>query len=169
MVKSIFVEDLHEKMTNEEVCLLDVRGTDEFKASHVKGSLNIPMDVIEFHPHLFKNNVAYIICNSGGRSKMACQSLHQAGITNVINVEGGVMAWSKKQLPMVGQLKKSIPMMRQVMIVAGLMILSGVALHFLVNPKGIYLSAFVGAGLFYAGASGNCYMTKVLALFPWNK
>jgi len=156
-------------MKHGNVCLIDVRETSEFKKAYVKGSTNIPLSVIECHPDVFKAENVYIMCNSGGRSKMACDNLAKSGVEHVVNVEGGITAWSNKKLPVSGSLSNTIPMMRQVMIVAGLMILTGVGLHFYVHPKGIFLSAFVGAGLFYAGVSGNCYMTKLLALLPWNK
>lgn len=169
MGKKITVEDLHAKMTKEKVCLIDVRETAEFKKAYVKGSTNIPLSVIECHPDVFKAENLYIMCNSGGRSKMACDNLAKSGVEHVVNVEGGIREWANKQLPINGAISRSIPIMRQVMIVAGLMILSGIGLYFYIHPKWIFLSAFVGAGLFYAGVSGNCYMTKVLALLPWNK
>ena len=32
----------------------------------------------------------------GGRSAKACEALHQAGITRVFNLEGGIVAWAKE-------------------------------------------------------------------------
>ena len=48
-------------------------------------------------------------------------------------------------------------------------VLTGVLLGVLVSPWFLILSGFVGAGLFFAGASGWCGMAKLLALMPWNK
>jgi hypothetical protein len=58
---------------------------------------------------------------------------------------------------------------RQVQITAGLMILAGVVLGFLVAPGWFGLSAFVGAGLTFAGLSGTCAMARLLMLAPWNR
>ncbi|MGC6366703.1 MAG: rhodanese-like domain-containing protein [Candidatus Marinamargulisbacteria bacterium] len=168
-MNSISVTELHSTMQQGDVNVVDVRTTTEFKRSFIEGALNIPTEVVLNHQNVFKRDPVYVICNSGNRSRMVIHELAREGITNVINVEGGIQAWLHQQLPVSGVPSKVIPMMRQVMIVAGLMILSGVLLHFYVNPKGIFLSGFVGLGLFYAGASGNCYMTKLLALLPWNK
>ena len=39
----------------------------------------------------------------------------------------------------------------------------------LVAPARIALSAFVGAGLTFAGASGWCGMAQLLRRMPWNR
>jgi hypothetical protein len=59
--------------------------------------------------------------------------------------------------------------MRQVQITAGSLTLLGVVLSLFVHPAFIYLSAFVGAGLTFAGLTGFCGMANFLALMPWNK
>ena len=59
--------------------------------------------------------------------------------------------------------------MRQVQIVAGSLVLAGVLLGWLVSPMFLGLSAFVGAGLAFAGISGFCGMAKLLAFLPWNR
>ena len=43
------------------------------------------------------------------------------------------------------------------------------ALGLLVHPAFWGLSAFVGAGLFVAGATGFCGMARLLAVMPWNR
>lgn len=58
-----------------------------------------------------------------------------------------------------------LPLMRQVQIAAGVLILLGVALGYAVN-SGFLLSAFVGAGLAFAGITGFCGMARLLALMP---
>ena len=45
----------------------------------------------------------------------------------------------------------------------------GVILGVWVAPAVLGLSAFVGAGLMFAGISGWCGMAKLLALMPWNR
>jgi hypothetical protein len=48
-------------------------------------------------------------------------------------------------------------------------VLLGVALGLWVSPAFFGLSAFVGAGLVFAGVSGWCGMAKMLAYMPWNR
>ena len=47
--------------------------------------------------------------------------------------------------------------------------LGGVALGVWVAPAFLALSAFVGAGLVFAGTTGWCGMAKLLAIMPWNR
>jgi predicted branched-subunit amino acid permease len=59
--------------------------------------------------------------------------------------------------------------MRQVQIAAGSLVVIGVLLGALVHPGFYALSAFVGAGLVFAGVSGFCGMARLLVLMPWNR
>ncbi len=64
--------------------------------------------------------------------------------------------------------KKAISLERQVRIVAGSLVLLGVGLSF-VHPAFLALSAFVGAGLAFAGVTDTCGMGLLLARMPWNQ
>jgi hypothetical protein len=50
-----------------------------------------------------------------------------------------------------------------------MLVLGGVALGVTVAPAFLILSAFVGAGLTFAGLIGFCGMAPLLALAPWNR
>ena len=54
-------------------------------------------------------------------------------------------------------------------IAAGLLILLGIIGGFFLNPVLFGLSAFVGAGLTFAGVTGFCGMARLLMLAPWNR
>ena len=45
----------------------------------------------------------------------------------------------------------------------------GAVLAWLVHPGFVGLSAFVGAGLLFAGLTDTCGMGLVLARMPWNR
>ncbi len=51
----------------------------------------------------------------------------------------------------------------------GTLVVAGVALGAFVNPWFLAVSAFFGAGLIFAGASGFCGLGHVLAKMPWNQ
>ena len=82
-------------------------------------------------------------------------------------MEGGATAWDKAGLPVVRS-RRSLPMFRQIQIGAGGMVLLGLALG-LAWPQWLWLSAFVGAGLVFAGVTGFCGLGLLLARMPWNK
>ena len=86
----------------------------------------------------------------------------------MVNVDGGTNAWVEAGLP-VERGKQTISLERQVRIAAGLLVLTGAALAFFVHPYLIGLSAFVGAGLVFAGVTDTCGMGLLLARMPWNR
>ena len=53
-------------------------------------------------------------------------------------------------------------------IAAGSLVSVGILLGVLVNPWFFGLSAFVGAGLVFAGVTDTCGMGMILAHMPWN-
>jgi hypothetical protein len=65
--------------------------------------------------------------------------------------------------------KKAIAIDRQMRIVAGSVVVVGVVLAQFVHPYFIGLSAFVGAGLVFAGVTDSCPMMNMLAKMPWNQ
>jgi hypothetical protein len=58
---------------------------------------------------------------------------------------------------------------RQVRIVAGTLVFTGAALGYFVDPRWVGLSAFVGAGLVFAGVTDTCGMAMMLGRMPWNQ
>jgi predicted branched-subunit amino acid permease len=78
------------------------------------------------------------------------------------------MAWQSSGNP-VFKARQAISIQRQVMIVAGFLGFLGTALGYLVRPEYYALSAFVGAGLMFAGISGFCGMALLLEKMPWNQ
>jgi len=171
-MQSISVKQLADKQRNAEVDLIDVRTPLEYREVHAHGAKNIPLDVLDPSRIAAERNEQsdepiYIICHTGGRSKKAVQKLLDAGIENVVNVEGGTLLWSQFGLP-VERGKKAISLERQVRIAAGFLVLLGAVLGYFLHPGFIALSAFVGAGLMFAGITDTCGMGLVLARMPWN-
>jgi len=64
---------------------------------------------------------------------------------------------------------QGISLARQVRISAGALVVAGVALGWFVHPGFYGLSAFVGAGLVFAGITDICGLCLLLAKLPWNK
>ncbi|MCA9211040.1 MAG: rhodanese-like domain-containing protein [Planctomycetales bacterium] len=153
--------------------LIDVRTPVEFREVHVEFARNVPLDRLDPQALQAERNGSsdqplYIICRSGNRGKQACEKFVAAGITNVVNVEGGTVACEAAGVP-VKRGKKAISLDRQVRIAAGSLVLVGAALGYFVHPYFIGLSAFVGAGLIFAGVTDTCGMGMMLARMPWNQ
>ena len=87
-IKNLFKENTtdYKSLLKEGGVIVDVRTPEEYKSGHVKGSLNIPLQIIptkigqlKQYPHII------VCCRSGSRSGMAKSILEQKGIPNVIN------------------------------------------------------------------------------------
>jgi thioredoxin len=85
--------------------LLDVRTADEYKSGHIKNALQANwLNRAEFDDrtsHLDKQKSIFIYCLSGGRSGAAAQALVALGYT-VTNLEGGINAWKRENMPLEG-------------------------------------------------------------------
>lgn len=172
-MQTIDVKQLADKRCDGEVDLIDVRMPTEYREIHAEGARSVPLDSLNPNAvmaarHGSASQPLYVICRGGNRSEQACRKFIDAGFDNVVNVEGGTLAWEKAGLPVVRG-KKAMPLMQQVQISAGFMIVLGVVLGTWVHPYGYGLSAFVGAGLMFTGLTGLCPLASFIASMPWNK
>lgn len=160
-----------EQRRGADVTILDVRTPAEFRSVHAVGARNVPLDELDLHLDELRELAAAgplpVICQAGGRSRKACEKLSAAGLS-VVNVDGGTTAWADSGLPVVRG-KQTISLERQVRIAAGTLVLTGALLAWFVNPLFVWLSAFVGGGLLFAGLTDTCGMGMLLAKMPWNR
>lgn len=75
------------ELIEQGAIIVDVRTKGEYASGHVKGSLNIPLDQLEYNLKKFKSTEQPIItcCASGMRSGSAKGLLKSKGYTNVHN------------------------------------------------------------------------------------
>ena len=165
------LEELRQSGTSIDV--IDVRTPVEFREVHLDFARNVPLDQLDPAAVMQQRNGGreaplYVICRTGKRGARACDSFLAAGYDNVVNIEGGTQACDEAGLPVVRG-KKAISLERQVRIAAGFLVLTGVILGWLLHPAFFVLSAFVGAGLMFAGITDTCGMGMLLAKMPWNR
>lgn len=80
--------------------ILDVRQPDEFRGGHIANSKLIPLGELgQRLAELPKDREILCVCRSGSRSGMAAQQLSAAGY-QVINLQGGLMAWAGAGYPL---------------------------------------------------------------------
>jgi rhodanese-related sulfurtransferase len=157
----------------QKIEIIDVRTPTEYRELHVAQARNVPLDQLDQRTMAEARAASrqaplYVICRSGGRARQACEKFLSFGDANVINVEGGTLAWADCGLPVVrGQ--KTVSLERQVRIAAGSLVLLGAALGWFVHPAFFVLAAFVGAGLVFSGVTDTCGMGLLLARMPWNR
>jgi rhodanese-related sulfurtransferase len=170
-IPTVAPQELHQRIAKgEDVEILDVRTPAEYQEVHLPGSKNVPLDQLDVHQYMSARADAgrplYVLCKSGARARMACERFHQAGFTNVILVEGGIMNCERAGLPVQRQ---APDIESQVRITIGSANLIGLILGVLINPWFLLICAFVSCGLIVAGVRGKCPLASLLALMPWNR
>jgi rhodanese-related sulfurtransferase len=164
----ISAQDLAEQLGSRGVTVIDVREPMEYASGHIAGSLNVPL--ARLHQADLPQGPLVLVCQSGNRSAKGVQTLLQRNHpAPVCDLEGGLPSWQQAGLPLRRLANAPLPLMRQVQIAAGSLVLLGLILSHVAGPAWILLSWFVGAGLVFAGASGFCGMAQLLALMPWNR
>ncbi|SNY61064.1 rhodanese family protein [Enterobacter sp. CC120223-11] len=153
--------------------LIDIREADEHARENIAEAHLLSLSAIEKGERLgpfdpFDTVIFY--CQSGNRTTQNAQKLADAvAPAKVLLLEGGLNGWKKIGQQIKADKSAPLPIMRQVQIVAGLLILLGTVLGFGVHQGFFLLSGFVGAGLLFAGISGFCGMARLLAVMPWNR
>jgi rhodanese-related sulfurtransferase len=152
-----------------EALLIDVREPDEHARERIVGARLVPLS--RFEPRSLageRGKTLVFHCNSGNRTAQAAELLRMND-GQAYQLEGGLQAWKRAGLPVIADRTAPLPIMRQVQIVAGSLVLLGIVLALLVSPWFMALSAFVGAGLIVAGVTGFCGMANLLRHMPWNR
>jgi len=146
--------------------LIDIRPSDEFARSRIPGSENRPIERLQ---RVGDAPAVVYHCRSGMRTAANAARLAAASDCPAYLLDGGHDAWRAAGLPVAENRKAPLEIMRQVQITAGSLVVLGVLLGLTVQPAFLGLSAFVGAGLVFAGSTGWCGMAKLLAAMPWNR
>ena len=164
-----FEEVLSAESNNPSVDFINVCTPAEFKEKNIPGVRNVPLDTLEKRAGEFADKrTIYVHCRSGKRGQQAVEKLINLGVTaDLVNVEGGLLAWEESGF-VTQSYTNRLPIMRQIQIAAGSLVLLGYVLSVALLPEFIYLSVFVGVGLMFAGLTGWCGMSYLLARMPWN-
>lgn len=114
-VEEIFPWDLEEIFQEgRKPLLLDIREPYEFKAMHIKGSINVPRGVLESAceynyeetvPDLVesRNREIIVICRSGFRSVLGAYTMQLMGYQNVYSLKTGLRGWNDYEQPLVNE------------------------------------------------------------------
>ncbi|MEU7291667.1 rhodanese-like domain-containing protein [Streptomyces exfoliatus] len=159
-----------------ELTVVDVRTPGEYASGHVPGALNVPLDRFDQAVPALQEAAArgglLLVCQSGGRSATACARLAAHGVT-VHDLDGGTSGWAARghglERPAGAPAKPVWAMDRQVRLVAGSLVLLGLALGLLVHPAFQLLSAGVAGGLVFSALTNTCGMAMMLGKLPYNR
>ncbi len=82
--------DWDELLNKDKIKIIDIRNKDKYLISHVFGSINIESFELEYYPskYLKKDEIYYIYCDSGNKSRRLVHKLNKLGY-NTVNINGG--------------------------------------------------------------------------------
>lgn len=95
------VDEFAQFITQSDVQLLDVRTPEEFEAGHIEGAVLIdyrtdPDGFLEkAEAQLQKDKPVALYCRSGKRSHSAAELMHKAGFKQLVELDGGILAWQE--------------------------------------------------------------------------
>ena len=80
-----------------KVVLLDVREASELTICQIKGALHIPLgEIPKRYDALPKDRPIIVFCHHGMRSLNAQNFLISKDFDNILNMQGGISAWSQQ-------------------------------------------------------------------------
>ncbi len=152
------------------VTLVDVREPVEYAEERVAGARLIPLGQLAARVgEIGRSEPVVVMCRSGKRGEQALAKLGELGLVGVRNLAGGLLGWKAAGFAVERVKRRGFPLMQQVQMAIGAGVLAGVVLARAVHPDFIYVSAFFGAGLLFAGCSGWCGLAILLSKMPWNR
>lgn len=171
MLPTISPRRAFEMLKNGEARLVDIRETAEYAENFIPGARLVPLSIAKIYPLKdvdAPDKPVIFFCRSGNRTDKASDLLRSlVGDAEAWQMEGGLSGWQKEGLPVQHE-KVPFPLFRQIQIGAGALVLLGILGSYVWHPM-YWLSAFVGAGLVFAGVTGFCGLGLLLARMPWNK
>ena len=109
-VPAISVEEALPLVTSETHVFVDLRsGTEQAKTGRIPGAVASSRGMMEFHidpespvhkPEFNQDKTYIFYCASGGRSAMAAQVAMEMGLSPVVNLTGGIGAWTEAGGPL---------------------------------------------------------------------
>ncbi len=97
IVPTISPDDLYEqRQSGPAPLILDVRTPEEFRLGHIPGALNIPYTEIASRiGEVQQSHAVVLYCMLGPRARLGERTLLDAGVDNVLHLDGGLYAWQQ--------------------------------------------------------------------------
>ena len=96
--KTVGVDEFEQLIADTNVVVLDVRTLAEYQEGHIKDALLIDVKTDSFmvaaREQLPKDKTIAVYCRSGRRSATAAEMLAAEGY-QMVNLDGGILAWKK--------------------------------------------------------------------------
>ena len=91
------------RLMNQGALVIDLRSKERYDAGHIVDARNVPVAELESQADALKkwrDKSVITYCDSGTNGAGAARSLMKLGFTKVFNLQGGLNAWVKDNLPL---------------------------------------------------------------------
>jgi len=171
-IQKINAEQFRQCQQDAAHCVVDVRSQDEFKSGS-EASVCWPVNEINGESvsdfvrdqKLSPDQTVVLLCARGTRAQQAADKLRPLIPNPIRVVEGGHAALAAQ---VSGNEKPMMSIERQVRIAAGGLVLINALASIFLHPAAVWLCAFVGGGLIFAGITDWCGMGLLMMKMPWN-
>lgn len=171
-VTDVSPQTLREWMVqHQDLVVIDVRSAAEFESLHIKGSYNVPLNLLSEHTEDLVSRLGervVLVCHSGVRAEQARRRLATVGLESAYVLEGGASGFADAGGDVVRGASRW-DLERQVRLVAGSLVLTGLVGGKFVSPKLRTVAGIIGTGLTFSAATNTCAMGKALSAMPWTK
>jgi len=120
-IREEFPWDVEEKLDGPDPPLiLDIREPEEFRAMHIRDSLNVPRGILESACEYgyeetvrdlveARSRKIVLVCRTGNRSTLAAFIMQLMGYRNVVSMKTGMRGWNDYELPLVNAAGMTVP------------------------------------------------------------
>jgi rhodanese-related sulfurtransferase len=120
-IREEFPWDVEEKLDGPDPPLiLDIRELEEFRAMHIRDSLNVPRGILESACEYgyeetvrdlveARSRKIVLVCRTGNRSTLAAFIMQLMGYRNVVSMKTGMRGWNDYELPLVNAAGMTVP------------------------------------------------------------
>ena len=101
-VKEVNAAGALQLINHKDALVLDVRQPNEFEEGHILNARLIPLGKLKERIgelEKYRDKSILVVCRSGNRSGTACFILGKQGFPHAYNLQGGMLAWQKNNLP----------------------------------------------------------------------
>jgi rhodanese-related sulfurtransferase len=82
--------------------IIDVNKAEHYAAGHIPKSVNFPLEDLSADDSALmkhKDKTTILVCQTGSRSSTAAKKLVEMGFTNLHILRGGIISWTKENMP----------------------------------------------------------------------
>ena len=101
-VKAVSPGEATRLLNHENAIMIDMRSDKDYRDGHIVNAVHVPDGKGEIPAALNKHHERPVIvyCQRGQQSTAVCNRLGKQGFESVYNLQGGVLAWQKAELPL---------------------------------------------------------------------